>query len=220
MAQAFTVEDGSGISDSNAYIDIAYATQYHLDRGNDFWATTLNNPTADAKLAQCKAAIVRATFYIDKRFRTKFVGARQRFDQALAWPRIGAFDSDGYQFDSLPKQLQKACAEYALRALIYQTLAPDPLRPVPGQDMTDGTSETEVIAGQVKSKRVQVGPISESTTYESAQDIIAKNIGAGTRDTQATIMNDFNLPEYPEADLYIEELLRARTGNILLTRGS
>lgn len=222
MAQIFKVEDGSGFTDSNSYASTDYVSQYHLDRGNDFWATFRDTGGSDAKISQCQAAIVRASFYIDKRFRTRFIGVRRLFDQAMAWPRIGAFDSDGYQFDPVPGQLQRACAEYALRALIYQTLAPDPLRPVPNQDMTQDppVESTDVITGQVKSKRVSVGPVSESTTYESAQDIIARNIGAATRDTQATIMNDFNLPEYPEADLYIEELLRNRTANITLSRGA
>lgn len=212
MAAQFVVETGDGLDNSNAYVALAAADQYHEDRGNAFWAT--------ATSAERQTAIVRATSYIDKRFRQQFRGSRQLVDQALAWPRIGAFDDDGYEFPNLPKQLIQATAEYALRALIYQTLAPDPLRPVPSQDMTDGSQATEVIAGQVKSKRVQVGPISESTTYESAQDILAKNAGAGSRSVQSTIMNDFNLPEYPEADLLLEELIRDGSGSVTLTRGS
>lgn len=212
MAAVFTVETGDGLPNSNAYMLLAEVTQYHADRGNDFWAT--------ASTQHQQTAIVRATFYIDKRFRTKFRGNRQIGDQALAWPRIAAFDDDGYPFNGVPNQLKRACAEYALRALIYQTLAPDPLRPVPGQDMTDGSQDDEVITGQVKSKRVQVGPLSESTSYESAADILARNTSAGTRSTQTTIMNDFNLPEYPEADLYIEELLVGGGGTITLSRGA
>lgn len=212
MAAIFTPEDGSGLPDSNSYIDLAFADQYHEDRGNDFWAG-LSSPVK-------QKALVRATSYIDKRFGRKFRGSRQIIDQALYWPRVGAVDDDGYSFPQVPRQLEKATAEYAMRAAIYNVLAPDPLRPVPAQDMTTGTQASEVIAGQVKSKRVSVGPISESTTYESAQDIIARNVSAGTRDTQATIMNDFNIPEYPEADLLIEELLSGNgSGSATLSRG-
>lgn len=212
MAAIFTPEDGSGLPNSNSYIDVAYADQYHEDRGNAYW-TGLSAPNK-------KTAMVRATSYIDKRFGRKFKGYRQNIDQNLYWPRIGAYDEDGYQYPNVPKQLQRAAAEYALRAAIYMVLAPDPLRPVPTQDMVTGEQATEVITGQVKSKRVSVGPISESTSYESAQDVLARNIAAGTRDTQATIMNDFNIPEYPEADLLIEELLNGGgSGNMTLSRG-
>lgn len=215
MAAVFTPEDGSGLPNANAYLALADVTQYHEDRGNDFWVS--GTGVTDAKR---QTAIVRATSYIDKRFGRKFKGQRQNLDQALAWPRIGAFDDDGFQFPDIPTQLKQAVSEYALRALIYQTLAPDPLRPVPSQDMTTGTQETEVITGQVKSKRVQVGPISESTTYESAQDVLARNISAGTRSVQSSIMNDFNIPEYPEADLLIEELLESNGPlGITLSRG-
>ena len=215
MAAVFEVEDGSGNPDANAYVSIEYVLQYHEDRKNDYWVSGAGVTDADRE-----AAIVRASFYIDKRFRQRFRGFRLQSDQALAWPRSGAFDDDGYQFDPIPKQLARACAEYALRALLYQTLAPDPLRPVPNQDMETGEQGTEVITGQVKSKRVQVGPVSESTTYESAMDVIAKSSSAGTKAVQTTMMNDFNLPEYPEADLYIEELLRSGGTGTTLSRGS
>ncbi len=215
MAAVFEVEDGSGSPTANAYVSRAYVLQYHEDRGNLHWVSGVGVTDAERE-----AAIVRATFYIDKRFRQRFRGFRMQSDQSLAWPRTGAFDDDGYQFESIPKQLQRACAEYALRALLYQTLAPDPLRPVPNQNMETGEQASEVITGQVKSKRVSVGPISESTTYESAMDVVAKSASAGTKSVQTTILNDFNLPEYPEADLYIEELLRSGGTGVTLSRGS
>lgn len=214
MAAIFTPDmDGDGLANANAYLTLAFTNQYHEDRGHAFWATATD--------ADKQTAIVRATFYVDKRFGRKWRGVRADQDQALDWPRIGAYDNDDFPLDAIPRKLRWAVAEYALRALIYQTLAPDPLRPVPTQDMSDTTNpnqQTEVITGQVKSKKVQVGPISESTTYESATDVLAKNVAAGTRAAQATIMNDFHIPEYPEADLFIEELIKGSASSVTLVR--
>lgn len=214
MAIQYTAEDGSGKPDATAYEVIAFIDQYHENNGNTFWATL--------GTAAKQTAANRATKYIDKRFKDSFVGVRMIMDQALAWPRIGAYDADDYPLNGVPIQLKWAFAEYALRAAIYMTLAPDPLRPVPTQDMTQTppTQDTEFVTGQVKSKRVTVGPISESVSYESLQDVLAKNTAAGTREAQSVVVNDFNIPEYPEADLLIEGLLKDRSFSVELRRGN
>lgn len=114
---AFTVEDGSGIVGANAYISIAIADTYHADRNQHTWAD-LND---DEK----EGFIVRASDYIDKRFGRKFRGFRATKDQGLEWPRLDAFDDDDYVLDDIPAQLEKATAEYALRAIDTDQLAPD-----------------------------------------------------------------------------------------------
>jgi hypothetical protein len=117
---AFVAEDGTGLSTANSYISVGFADSYHLDRGNAAWAL--------ATEANRQAALIRATDYIDKRFGKRFKGWRQTKAQALEWPRLGAFDEDYHTLngpDVIPRQLQKACAEYALRALTITTLAPD-----------------------------------------------------------------------------------------------
>jgi hypothetical protein len=200
---------------ANAYADLAFVDTHHLDRGNTAWATFIQ--------ADRESAIIRATDYIDKRFGKKFRGIRQTKGQSLEWPRLDAFDDDGYLLsgvDEIPRNLQKASAEYALRALIYMTLAPDPSLPVPAQDMTDPTftRETDVITGEVTRKRDKVGPLEEERWYETRAQVIARRLAAGSRSLQSTLLNDFNIPEYPEADLWIEELIRSSM-NIRLARG-
>lgn len=212
---AFLVEDGSGVADANAYISVAYGDTHHGDRGNTAW----NDFTDPDK----QAGIIRASEYIDKRFGKRFVGLRKTKGQGLEWPRIDAFDLDGYLLsgvDDLPRNLEKACAEYALRALICGVLAPDPILPVPKQDLTDstGTRDTDVITGEVSRKKDQVGPLVEERWYETRSQAIARSLGAGARSIQSSLLNDFNIPEYPEADLWLEELLRSSM-NITLVRG-
>lgn len=212
---AFLVEDGSGVSDANAYTPVSYCDDHHTDRGNSAW----NDFTTPEK----QAGIIRASEYVDKRFGIRFVGLRSTKDQGLEWPRDDAFDLDGYllsSVDEVPRNLKKAVAEYALRALICGVLAPDPILPVPKQDLTDssGTRDTDVITGEVTRRKDQVGPLVEERWYESRSQAISRNLGAGARAVQSSLLNDFNIPEYPEADLWIEELLRSSM-NITLVRG-
>lgn len=213
MPITLVVEDGSGNPNANAYASDTFVDKYHEDRGNTHWAGI-----TDVEIK--KACIIRATDYIDKRFGRAFKGYRMQKAQALSWPRMGAFDDDDYSLDDVPVQLQKALAEYALRAAIYNVLAPDAQRPVPSQDMTSddpSSSQTDVIVGAVKSKTERVGPLQESTTYEGSQQL-AEAAQSGSRATQSTIVQDWIIPQYPEADLLIEDLLEGGGAQISLVR--
>ena len=202
---AFTVEDGTGVTGANAYIAVSFFKTHHADRGNTAYV--------DFTDPQIQSAIIRSSDYVDKRFGRRFVGVRQKKEQGLEWPRLSAFDQDGFlltSIDEVPRQLQKAVAEYALRALICGVLAPDPLPPVPKQDLTDssGTRNTDVVTGEIQRKRERVGPLEEETWYQTQSQVIAKNLGAGATGVKSSLVNDFVIPEYPEADMWLEELLR------------
>lgn len=136
----FTVQDDvGGEAEANAYIDVAAFKAYHDDRGNSY---------GSASDGDIEKAIVKATDYIDRRFR--FVGQRLSAYQSTQWPRLDAFDDDDLLVSGLPQVLKFATAEYALRAL-SASLAPDPDR--------DGSGQT------VQSRAQAVGPISESVTF-------------------------------------------------------
>ncbi len=115
---ALTVEDGTGLAAADAFVSIAYCDTYHSDRGNSTWTGT------DAVKEQ---AIRRATAVLSGGFGWK--GDRlQGRDQALAWPRTGVTDGDGNSVpsDEVPTEVQKACAEMALRELVTPgQLTPD-----------------------------------------------------------------------------------------------
>ena len=212
---AFTLEDGSGVFEANAYIAVAYGDTYHADRGNSAWT--------DFTTAEKQAGIIRASEYADKRFGKRFVGLRKTKDQGLEWPRLDAFDSDGYLLsgvDDLPRNLEKAIAEYALRGMICGVLAPDPILPVPKQDLTDSTAtrDTDVITGEVSRRKDKIGPLEEERWYETRSQAVNANLGGGARSVQSSLLNDFNIPEYPEADLWLEELL-ITSMNLSLVRG-
>lgn len=130
-------------------------------------------------------------------------------DQALAWPRLSAFDDDNFTLDDVPTKLQKATAEYALRAAIYNVLAPDPIRTTPSQDMTaeePNQSNADLTVGPLKSKTVEVGPIKKVVTYDGVSQLATSN-QRGSRASQSAIINDIYVPQYPEADMLIEHLI-------------
>lgn len=212
---AFQVESGSGDEGANAYIAVSYFRTHHTDRGN-----TAHQDFTDSEVEQ---GIIRASEYVDKRFGLRFVGLRKTKRQGLEWPRLDAFDADGFLLsgvDDLPRNLEKAVAEYTLRTLICGVLAPDPLLPVPKQDLTDSSGErdSDVITGEVTRRRDRVGPLEEERWYETRSQAVGRNLGSGARGVQASTLNDFNIPEYPEADLWLEELLRSSM-NLTLRRG-
>lgn len=213
MAVTLTVEDGSGLPNANAYIDVAFADDWHTNMDHGFWLT-LNT---DAK----SSSIVKATMYMDQRFKKKYRGLRQAVEQALGWPRIGAFDDDSFVLYAIPYQIQRACAEYALRAAWYKTLSPDPLRHVPSQDfssfpLSSDAEQPDLILGPVRSKTQRVGPLEEVTTYDGA-NLRDKDT---TRAVQTGIVDDWSIPEYPEADLWLDQVLRNSATGTVLTRGS
>lgn len=201
----------AGASTQNAYILEAYATTHHADRGNEAWTEFVS--------LERQQAIIRATDYIDKRFGRRFRGLRQAKDQGLEWPRFDAFDDDGFlltSVDNIPRQIEKACAEYALRALLCGVLSPDPLPPVPKQDLTDSTAtrDSNLITGEVTRKLDRIGPLTEERWYETRSQTIGRNLAAGATSVKSGLVNDFVIPEYPEADMWIEELLRAQTARL------
>lgn len=138
---AFTVEDGTGLVNSNALIDVAFADAYFADRGIATW-------TGDTSTVK-QPAIIRATDYLCNRF--AFLGEKYKDEQALAFPRVNIplYPAD-LNVAVMPVKMKQAVAEYALRALT-KTLAPDPV--------VDSTG------GKVIEKREKLGPLEEQTKY-------------------------------------------------------
>lgn len=99
-----TVEDGTGLSNADAYISTDDADTYHGDRNNGDWS--------ELSTEQKEAAIRYATAWIDARFTWR--GTIKEDDQALGWPRENAKDDEGRTLTGVPKRVSNACAEIAL----------------------------------------------------------------------------------------------------------
>jgi hypothetical protein len=136
---AFVAEDGTGLANANSLCDVTFARTYFQDRGVVAW------DAADVDLQ--RAALIKATDYVEGRWGAKFVGDQQYPGvQALSFPRL-YIDSDGV----VPVGVRKAVAEYALRAL-SAPLAADPKVDASGLKVISSTKK--------------VGPIETATTYQ------------------------------------------------------
>lgn len=109
MPIVLTIEDGTGVANANALIDVAFADAYHAERFNDGWAGDDESK---------KSAIVVATDHVTTTYRYKgwitYPGI-----QTLPFPRTGIEDDEGELIpgDVVPVAVKRAVAEFALVAL-------------------------------------------------------------------------------------------------------
>lgn len=194
---AFTIEDGNGVSGANGYVDTTFVDTYHSDRGATAWMFSDVAGTVSVTLGQKQSAIIRATDHIDRVYGSLFKGYKGSDAQGLQWPRSAAYGPSGYLLVGVPSQLQKAAAEYALRALLYGVLTPDPPPKGPRQSLTQGGSisvygEGE---GEIISVREKVGPLETETRYNPA--------------------TSGSLAAHPAADMFLRDLLLSRNTGII-----
>jgi hypothetical protein len=222
MAINFVVEQGQAGSDSTSYASIEFIDQYHTDQGNELWLNIPAGAITGLTALQVKQVCAnKASSYMDKRFSRRWLGVRRSRTQKLKWPRLDAFDIDGFFLSStneLPPELLSATAEYALRAYVYKVLAPDPIKPVPAQDFTGTTYTAQDLntpLGPLRTRSVRVGPVADAKGYLLPSEASK----GGSRTVQSFVNNDYNIPEYPEADMYLERLLRPPMNAALLSRG-
>lgn len=147
---ALTVEDGTGLSNADALVSLTEVDAYHTKFGNTTWTGT-----NEAK----EIAIRRASVYLTNSFRWMGWKVNLR-EQALAWPRTGVVDEDGYAVDSdaVPQEIKDACAELALRELVTPgTMTPDV---IPGDAVTrERIGELEVEYASAKSNPGMARPV-------------------------------------------------------------
>lgn len=97
---------------TDTYLSVTAADTYWSDRNNSVWsaATTPNK----------EKALREATQYLDGAY--SYIGT-QKTDIVLTWPRFDVFIRSGnfagisYDSDTIPPQIEDACAELALEAL-------------------------------------------------------------------------------------------------------
>lgn len=156
---ALNVQNDSGtVADANAYVTVAYFKAYHDARGNDYSAAT-SDPLIEK-------AIIKATDYLDQRFRFRGSRANLQSTQPTAWPRLDVVDDDDNWVNGIPDAVKKACCEYALRA-ISATLNPDPTSDDYGRS--------------VRRISKTVGPISKDVEYDNSSVLLLPKYPAADR---------------------------------------
>jgi hypothetical protein len=121
---ALITEDGTAKTDAESYISVADADTYHSNRGNTAWAAL--------ETAAKEQSLRKGTDYMLQTYRSRWKGTRLTAGQALDWPRewveredyylTGSAPPDSvdgafyYPSDEVPVEVQRACAELALRA--------------------------------------------------------------------------------------------------------
>lgn len=139
---ALITEDGTAKVDAESLASVAYADTYHDKRSNAAWAA-LSTGDKEANLR-------KATDYIEEVYRSRWKGTRLTASQALSWPREWVVREDFYSTGLTPPdsvdgsfyypsdivlpEVQRACAELALRASTGE-LAPDLDRPTTSEQV-------------------------------------------------------------------------------------
>ncbi len=115
---ALTPEDGTGLANADALVDLATVDAYHTALGSAAWTGT------DAIKEE---AIRRASNFLNTSFSWKGYPINGR-TQAMSWPRHDVVDRNGYSVasDEVPIEIKNATAEVALRELTTPgTMTPD-----------------------------------------------------------------------------------------------
>lgn len=94
------VEDGTGLSNADSFVSVAYADTYFTTRGVTAWASFTNK----------EALLIKATDYIEAVYSESWKGVTLNDTQSLSFPRI-IDDATVY-----PDRLLKAVCELALKA--------------------------------------------------------------------------------------------------------
>lgn len=112
---AFTVEDGTIVEGANSYVSEDEADAYFADRQNFDWLS-----------GDKQSTLIKATAYIENRYRGKWKGRITDRYQPLAWPRRSVRDEEGRRVasDEIPQRLKDAVCEAAFRAVTAE-LDPD-----------------------------------------------------------------------------------------------
>lgn len=104
MAVEFIIEDGTGVTDANAYSDLVEARQIAENFG-------LELPVDDEA---AKVSIINGTAFLS---RYRYKGNKLKPTQGLPWPRTGGYaDCALLPSDSVPKDIKQA----AIFAAAYQ----------------------------------------------------------------------------------------------------
>jgi hypothetical protein len=170
------VEDGIGKTDSESYCTVAFATTYFANRGNAAWAALASDTIRENYLRL-------STDFMEQRYILSWKGFKKTSVQALSWPRSFVYGIPVLYGDNnlpypqlisstiVPTEVQRACAELALKASTYT----DGLLP----DLTDVITEETI--GPITTKYDKRSPV--SPLYKAIDAMLAVYLKDGGMDS-------------------------------------
>lgn len=104
----FIVEDGTSVVDANSYISVEDADDYF--EGIGYQSSWFEKATIDRE-----RALMSGTQFIDNQY--VYIGLKAEETQGLQWPREDAIDNNGFEVTGVPKNIEQATCEAAIRTL-------------------------------------------------------------------------------------------------------
>lgn len=154
---ALIVEDGTGKVDSEVYADVTAADDYISK-----WYGSMADWDQAAVEAKERALRIGARYIDDKQYN----GYRTNEDQALAWPRVelGWIDGQWIDSDEIPKKIEFANIEAALKHVQGESLFPD-------HQGTYISSESKTV-GPIKKQFEYSGSKNPNKTFEVIERLV------------------------------------------------
>lgn len=173
---AFTVEDGTGLTNSNSYLSVA-------------GADTLLEQSPDREPWKCRSDVERevalrfATAYLDAKYRWYGDIFNPGAPQALQWPRTKNTDDKGQEIagGTVPLQLERATARIALEVAKASSLS---------SGAEDLTASIEA-SGAIKSFQIET----LSITFDQ-----------GSTATGGGLFREFLGKRFPEVELILHSI--------------
>lgn len=149
-AANFVVEDGTGLPSATSLCSVEFADAYLQDYEDPAaWRTATTKRKRDA--------LRRMSRWIT--YRRRYAGERMHGDQALAFPRVGLTDEDGFVIDhtTVPTRVQQATAYGAWRIVAGDW------DPFPDESVDGGLGAKTVHVGPIQISKSYVGPKQSQT---------------------------------------------------------
>lgn len=155
------VEDGTGLPNSNTYIDVAYADSYFTNQGNTVWDTYAQ--------ADKETFIFNACTALDNKWGSAYRGTIWSGEQALLFPRSTFIDGNGRRVpaQTIPKCLQDAQCELSLQTGEGTDLYVDP-----ASASTGVTAESSSVGRGAVVESITYASPTTSSTYQVAMTIL------------------------------------------------
>lgn len=168
MAYSIVVEDGTGLSTANSYMSSTTANG-HLEEWYKILGLSAAPTVGDI---DCTTG----TYWLDTEFVNRWKGFRLNQDQALAFPRVGIVDFDGWYVDS-----DEVPAKIVVAASIMAYYANTEASSIMPNQSSPGTIKREKKKAAVIEKEVEyMGGKEQEKYYRVVEDLLRDFITAHT----------------------------------------